>query len=146
MMNIPDQHHDADDDQHERDDHRDARNYALAIGLHLAERQHGVRESTNKNANCELAWLVLQDSLDDPWGELAHSELHDNHGDCQHKRRETDHRCRDCSQNLDSRVRPATDRLRNEVILVCLVDRNRAKRKGNAGQYTHERDEPEART
>ena len=64
---------------------------ALAIGLHLTERQHGVRESTDKNANCELARLVLQDSLDNPWGELAHSELHDDHGDCQYKRRETDH-------------------------------------------------------
>ena len=31
-------------------------------------------------------------------------------------------------------------------ILVCLVDRDRAKRKGNAGQHTHKRDEPEART
>ena len=91
MINIPDQHHDADDDQHERDDNRDARNYALAFSLHLTERQHSVRESTDENANCELAWLVLQDALDNPWGELTHSELHDDHGDRQYKCRETDH-------------------------------------------------------
>jgi hypothetical protein len=63
----------------------------LAFSLHLTERQHGVRESTDEDANSELARLILQDALDNPCGELTHSELHDDHGDRQYKCRETDH-------------------------------------------------------
>src|SRR4030095_14892282 len=145
MVDIPDEHHDADENQHERDDDGDAGHHTLPFGLHLTQRQHCVRESADKNSNRELTGLVLQDALNDSWRELTHGELHDNHGDRQYERRETDHRRGDRTQDFDSSIRAATDRLWHELVVVRLVDRDRANGKTDAGKHTRERNEPESR-
>jgi hypothetical protein len=96
-MYIPDEHHDADDDHHERDDDRETRNRTNTLGLNLTERQHCMCEGADEDSDRELARLVFEDALDNSWRELTHGELHDDHGDREHERGETDHRYRHCA-------------------------------------------------
>src|SRR4030095_5963683 len=92
------------------------------------------RESADKNSNRELTGLVLQDALNDSWRELTHGELHDDHGDRQNERRETDHRCRDRTQDLYSSIGGATDRLWHELVVVTPCRSRSCQRKDRRRQ------------
>jgi hypothetical protein len=60
VIHIQDQHHDADDDQNEGDQDRHAwHELGTFLRAHLAQRQHRVRKCPDKDANRELAGLVL---------------------------------------------------------------------------------------
>jgi hypothetical protein len=79
MVYVQDQDHDADDDQNECDHDRHARHELVALrGVHLTQRQHRVRKCPDKDANRELAGLVLQNGGDDSGRELTHCELNDH--------------------------------------------------------------------
>jgi hypothetical protein len=65
VIDVPNEHHDADDDEQECDDDRDAWNDAATIRLHFTQRQYCVSKSTDENADGELTRLVLEDALHD---------------------------------------------------------------------------------
>jgi hypothetical protein len=79
VVHVQHQHHDADDDENEGDHDGNAWHKLVAFrGAHLAQRQHRVCECPDKDANRELAGLVLQNGGDDSGRELTHCELNDH--------------------------------------------------------------------
>ena len=107
MIDVQDQHHDADDHQDEGDDDRHARDELGALGgAHLAQRQHRVRKCPDEDADRELAGLVLQNAGDDAGGELTHCELDHHQDHRQHQSGEAHHRARDRAEDFQCRSGP----------------------------------------
>ena len=59
VVHVEDEHHDADDDENERHDHRHAGHGGVIAKAHFTQRQDGVCECGDEDADGELARLVL---------------------------------------------------------------------------------------
>ena len=135
--------------QHEdvRRRHGDARNLSCAVALvhDFADRQHGVHEGCDEEADRELTGLVAKDALHDPGRELPHRQLDDDHRDGEYERRKAHHRDRDRVQDRRRRGRSTDDLLRDRLIVEGSVEGDRAKGDRRAREDTHDRHEPKAR-
>ena len=69
-------------------------------------------------------WLVSQDALHDPRGELTHRELDDDHRDREDERGQADHRPRDGGEDDDGGIRP-DDRAGKRLVVKVAVERDR---------------------
>jgi hypothetical protein len=65
VLDVDDKHSDAREHEHKSSEDRDARYFpgSVTVVRDLAEREHRVDERCNKEANSELARLVLQDAF-----------------------------------------------------------------------------------
>ena len=145
VIHVQDQHHDADDDQDKGDYDRHARDELGALGgVHLAQRQHRVRERADEDADRELAGLVLQEGGDDAGGELAHRELdhHQNHR--QHQGGEAHHRAGDCAEDFQRRIGATGERARDQGPIEGAVHRNADHRQRDPAADADQWPEPHA--
>ncbi len=103
-----------------------------------------MHESRDEQSDRELARLVAQDALHDPWRELTHGQLDDDHRDREHERGQADHRSRDGGEDHDGGIRPHDERARKRLVVEVAVERNRPEGQQHAREDTEHRDEPQA--
>ena len=132
-----------DERRHERDAWHVAR--AVAVDGHLAEREDGVDEGRDEEADRELARLVPQNALHDARRKLTHGELDDDHRDRENERGQAHHRGGDGRKDVSRGIRAADEAGRKRLVVEVAVDSDRPERESRPGEHAEHGHEPEAR-
>ena len=147
VVHVHDENGDAQEDEDERRHDRDAWHVARAVAVdgHLAEREDGVDESRDEEADRELARLVPQNALHDAGRKLTHGELDDDHGDRENERSQAHHRGGDGREDVCRGIRTADEAGRKRLVIEVAVESDRPEREACPGEHAKHRHEPQAR-
>ena len=147
VVHVYDEDCDAHENEYESRYDRDAWHVARAVAVdgHLAEREDGVDESRDEEADRELARLVPKNALHDAGRKLTHGELDDDHRDRENERGQAHHRGGDGRKDVGRGIRTPDEAGGKRLVVEVAVDSDRSERESHPGEYAEHWHEPQAR-